>query len=120
MDRKESETIVGYSVFEKFEECYQRNENACYIADSERSAVSFLKNGYGDTDDCRIEKVTFADIMLDYGASSGEYAMESEAFAVFQRIAALNAVTFTSEPYDGIETLLVVEVDGVKIRNDYE
>ena len=120
MDRHESETVVGFSVFEKFEECYQYNENACFIADSQENAETFLKNGYCDADDCRIDTVTFGDIMLDYGASCGEYAMESQAFAVFKRIAGLNGVTFTSEPYDGDDTLLVVEVDGVRIRDDDE
>ena len=128
MDRQESETVVGFSVFEKFEECYQYNENACFIynenacfiADSQENAETFLKNGYGDADDCRIDAVTFGDIMLDYGASCGEYAMERQAFAVFKRIAGLNGVTFTSEPYDGDDTLLVVQVDGVRIRDDDE
>lgn len=118
MDRQESETIVGYSVFEKFEECYQYNEDACFIADSRRSAETFLKNGYSDANDCRIVNITFGDIMRDYGVSCGEYAMESQAFAVFKRIAALNAVTFTSEAFDGDETLLVVQIDGVKISDD--
>jgi hypothetical protein len=68
--------------------------------------------------DCRIDAVTFNDIMLDFGASCGEYAMESQAYSIFKRIAELNNVTFTSEPYDGDESLLVVHVDGVEIRDD--
>jgi hypothetical protein len=114
MDRKESQTVLGYSVFEKFEECYQYNENACFIADTKDSAQTFLKNGYGEANDCRIDAVTFGDIMLDFGASCGEYAMENRAYSAFTRIAKLNNVTFTSEPYDGDETLLVVQVDGVR------
>ena len=31
MDRIESKTVVGFSIFEKFEECYQYNENDCYV-----------------------------------------------------------------------------------------
>ncbi len=120
MDRHESDTVVGFSVFEKFEECYQYNENACFIADSLESAETFLINGYGDADDCRIDKVTFGDIILDYGVSCGEYAMESQAFDVFKKIAGLNGVTFTSEFYDGDGTLLVVQVDGVRMRDDDE
>lgn len=120
MDHQESKTVIGFSVFENFEECYQYNENACFIAGSQENAESFLNNGYVDADDCRIDAVTFGDIMLDYGGSSGEYAMESQAFLVFKRIAGLNGVTFTSEPYDGDDTLLVVQVNGVRIRADDE
>jgi len=119
MDHREQETLIGYSVFEKFEECYQLNENACFIADSQAGAQTFLKNGYADASDCRIDAVTFADIMLDFGFAGGQYAMESQAFKRFKAIAQLNAVSFTSEPCDGDETLRVVEVDGVKRRQDW-
>ena len=118
MARQESETVVGYSVFETFEECYEYNENACFIADTQDTARSFMRNAFSDANDRRIDAVRFGDIMLDFGASCGEYAMESRAYEVFRRIAELNAVTFTSEPYDGDETLLVVQVDGVTIRAD--
>lgn len=110
--------MLGYSVFEKSEECYQYNENACFIADTKDSADEFLQNGYGDVNDCRVDAVTFGDVMQDFGASCGEYAMERQAYGVFKRVAELNEVTFTSEPYDGDETLLVVQVDGVAIRDD--
>ncbi len=46
--------------------------------------------------------------------------MESEAFARFKRIAALNAVTFTSEICDGDVTLFVAQIDGVQIGDDDE
>ena len=57
-------------------------------------------------------------MMCDFGTSCGEYAMESQAYNAFKRIAALNNVAFTSEPYYGDETLLVVQVNGVKISDD--
>ena len=119
MDHEQQATVVGYSVFEKFEECYQYNENACFIADSQSTAQTFLNNGYADASDCRIDAVTFADIMRDFGASGGEYAMEGQAFERFKGVAQVNAVAFTFEPYDGDETLLVVEVDGVKRREEW-
>ncbi len=118
MAHQESETVVGFSVFEKFEECYQYNEDACFIADSKKDAEAFLRNGYGDIDECRIDTVTFGDIMLDYGATYGEYAMESQAFAVFKRIAELNGVNFTFEPYDGDDNLFVVQLVGVRFCDD--
>jgi hypothetical protein len=71
MDCHESQTVLGYSVFEKFEECYQYNENACFIADTKDSANQFLEDGYCNVDDCRIDAVTFGDVVLDFGASCG-------------------------------------------------
>ncbi len=55
--------------------------------------------------------------MRDYGVSAGEYAMELEAFRRFQEIAALNNVSFESEPYDGDDTLIVVNVDATRLEN---
>jgi hypothetical protein len=118
MGQQDLETVVGYAVFDTFEECYEYNENACMIADSLESALEVMKRSFSDAEDCRIDAVTFRDIMSDFGGSCGEYAMESQVYDTFRRIAELNSVTFTSEPYDGDETLLVVEVDGVKRRDD--
>ena len=118
MEHQESETVVGYAVFDTFEECYEYNENACMIASSRESARAVMQRSFSDAKDCRIDAITFRDIMSDVGVSGGEYANESQAYDSFKRIAELNSVTFTSEPYDGIETLLVVQVDGAKSRDD--
>jgi len=118
MDYVKQDTVIGYSVFEKFEECYQYNENACFVADSQASAQAFLENGFDDPKDCRIDAVTFADVMRDFGCSCGEYAFESQAFKVFQSVAALNAVTYDAEPDDGDFLLMVTEVDGVSRTDD--
>ena len=118
MNPSKCETTIGYSVFETFEECYQYNENACFIADSPQNAGRFLRNGYTDASECRIDAIGFDDIMSDYGASFGEYAMEAKAFSRFKTIAERKAVQFTVEPYEGDETLLVVEIDGVARRDD--
>jgi len=111
MTYSESTTVIGFSAFGLFEECYEYNENACYIADSREAAEAFMENS--DTDDFRIDAVTIADIMNDYGVSSGEYAMESAAFRRFSAIAAANGIRFEAEPYDGDESLMVVNVEDV-------
>ncbi len=119
MDLKEPETHIGYSVFETFEECYQYNENACFIAETRAAAETFLRASCIDPGDCRIDTIRFGDIMKDYGASCGEYAMEREAFLRFKSVAELNGIQFRAEPYDGDEGLLVVAIDGV-VRGDDE
>ncbi len=43
MSTAENETTIGYSVFETFEECYQYNENACFIADTVQNAQRQLR-----------------------------------------------------------------------------
>ncbi len=118
MDHQESETVVGYAVFDTFEECYEYNENACMIADSLEDALAIMQRSFSDAEDCRIDAITFRDIMSDFGASCGEYAMERQVYDTFRRIAELNNVTFTSEAYEGLETLLVVEISGVKRCDD--
>lgn len=118
MDHQDSETVLGYAVFDTSEGCYEYGENACMIAGSQESARKVLQRSFSHAEDCRIDPVTFRDIMSDFGASCGEYAMESQAYHAFRKVAELNNVTFTSEPYDGDESLMVVEVDGVKIHED--
>lgn len=56
--------------------------------------------------------------MRDFGVSCGEYALESQAFAAFKRQAELNDVAYEFEPFDGDPPLMVVQVDGVRIRKD--
>ena len=119
MEIGQSETLIGYSIFEVSEECWQYNENACFVADSRDSAEAFLRGGGTPADDCRIEAVCLADILRDFGCSGGEYAMESAAFRRFQSLAELNGVCFDAEPYDGDDSLLVVNIDGV-VRHDDE
>ena len=54
-DLQQAQTQVGYSVFETFEECYQYNENACFIAATREAADVFRRDGYTPADECRIE-----------------------------------------------------------------
>lgn len=117
MDIGQGETLVGYSIFEVSEECWQYNENACFIADSRESAGVFLGNGWTPVCECRIEAVSLSDIQRDFGYSGGEYAIEREAFGRFQRLAELHDVRFQAEPYDGDDSLLVVNIDGI-VRHD--
>jgi hypothetical protein len=115
---KQSTDVIGYSGFDLLEECYEYNEDACYIADSVESAESFVEDSLGGTEDARIDAVTIAEIMNDYGASEGEFAMEPAAFRRFSAIAAANGIQFRAAPYDDDETLMVVEVEGVTSPDD--
>ncbi len=119
MDVSQAESHVGYSIFETSQECWQYNENACFIASTHATAEEFLRNGWTPANECRIEAISFADIMRDFGYSGGEYAIERDAFRRFQQIAQRNDIRFASEPYDGDDSLLVVEIDGV-VRDDDE
>ena len=118
MDLQQAEAQVGYSVFETFEECYQYNENACFIAATRAAADVFRSDSGTQADESRIDAVCFGDIMRDYGGSCGEYAMEREAFLRFKAPAELNGIRFRFEPYDGDDSLLVVEIDGVVMADD--
>ena len=117
MESKDSDTHIGFSVFETFEECYQYNENACFIAATRSAAEAFLRNGYTDPQDCRVDTVCYGDIMKDFGGSCGEYAMEREAFLRFKSVAERDGIEFTAEPYAGDDELLVVDIDGVSMAD---
>jgi len=108
---QDSGAVVGYSGFILFEECYEYNENACFVADTEDRAREFMNNcGYLSAD-YRIDTVTFADIMNDYGSSSGEYAMEPIAFSKFNEIAKKNDVKFETTKFELDPSLTVVDIE---------
>ena len=110
MDFK-SKTIIGYSGFIVYEECYEYNEDACFIADSKESARQFMLDCGHENADYKIKAISFADIMKDYGYSSGEYAMEETAFQVFKKIAEDNRVKFKVKETHLDPTLMVVNVN---------
>jgi len=90
-------TIIGYSAFRLFDECYEYNENACYIADSPESLKEFLGGTMFSVKDYRIDAVKVSDIIDDYGFSLGEFAMEPDALKRFKQTADL---TYSVKPYD--------------------
>jgi hypothetical protein len=111
MTYKDSTTVIGYSVFDLFEECYGYSENACFIADSRAAAQQFVEHSLIVGDEFRIDAVTIDEIMNDFGFSFGEFAMEAEAFRRFKAVAAVNGIDFEATPYYGEESLMVVKVE---------
>ena len=111
-----SNPIIGYSAFILFDECYEYNENACYVADSPESLKAFLKDATFNINDYRFDKIKLSDILDDFGGSSGEFAMEPEALKRFKQV---SSVTYAAEPYDdpfndGEPDLFIVNIDKKK------
>jgi hypothetical protein len=113
-----SEDIIGYSGFEKFEECYEYFENACVIADTPEAAGQLMEDSGCCVEEYRIDPITIEQIMDDYGCSCGEYAMEPEAFTRFTAIAKLKGIRFEARTKDYAESLTIVDVEGVRISED--
>ena len=107
-DRK---LLVGYSVFGTGQECYEYNEDACFIASTPDSAQQFLNVACMIPQDGRVHPVCWEDVLRDYGVSGGEYAMEADAFARFRTLAEEHKVPFESKAYDGDDSLMVVEIE---------
>jgi hypothetical protein len=113
-------SIVGYSAFRLYDECYEYNENACYIADSPESLRAFLEGASFNLKDYRIDTIKLAAIIEDYGCSSGEFAMEPEALKRFKQVTKL---TYSVEPFDdpfndGDPDLFVVNIDSKNVSKD--
>ena len=94
-----SETI-GYSAFRPFDECYEYNENACYIADTPELLRVFLANAPFSVNDYETVVITLSDILDDFGCSNGEYALEPEALARFEKAAESSGISFKVTPYE--------------------
>lgn len=111
MSKEYKNIKIGYSGFILFEECYEYNENACYLADSKDVATQFMMDCGYDKSDFRIDEISLNDLMNDYGCSSGEYAMEKFAFEKFKIIAEKNGIKHEVEEYDLDPTLMVVNIE---------
>ena len=117
-----NDPIIGYSAFILFDECYEYNENACYVAESPESLKAFLEAATLNINDYRFDKIKLSDILDDFGGSCGEFAMEPETLKRFKQV---SSVTYTVEPYDdpfndGEPDLFIVNIDNKKNGVDEE
>jgi hypothetical protein len=110
--------IIGYSGFDSSEECYEYFENSCYIADTPQSAKNLMRNSYSCLGKYRIDPITIVQIMDDFGASCGDYAMEKQAFDRFKAVADKENIRFSVNEEDCDVPLMIVEVKGVKISDE--
>ena len=106
-----SRPLIGYSVYDSGEECFESNEDACYIAATSDAAQQFLEVASMVPGDARVEAVHWDDLLRDFGCSGGEYAMEADAFARFRAMAEEHGVSFEAAAYDGDDSLMVVEIE---------
>ena len=106
-----SRPLIGYSVYDSGEECFESNEDACYIAATSVTAQQFLEVASVFPGDARVEAVHWDDLLRDFGCSGGEYAMEADAFARFRAMAEEHGVSFEAAAYDGDDSLMVVEIE---------
>jgi len=94
--------VIGYSGFHDFEQCYEYNEDACYIADTPESLQEFLSWANWPVKEYRIDPVTIAGILKDVGGSLGEYALEPNALKRFEKAAKALGIGYTVKPYDSM------------------
>ncbi len=110
--------IIGYSGFDPHEGCYEYFENSCYIADTPKAAENLMRNSFLCVGTYRIDPVTIEQIMDDFGASCGDYAMEKEAFDRFKAVADKENIHFIAKEENSDIPLIIVEVEGVRISDD--
>ena len=115
---KTSEITVGYSALRTSDECYEYNENACYIADTSDSLKEFLHNAMLSVNDYETVNVTLSNMQNDFGCSSGEYALEPEALSRFEKAAEKVNINYTVTPYEDSSSqkpkLFIVDINPSK------
>jgi len=67
------DTIIGYSGFDLFEDCYEYFENACYIADTPAAMERLMKDSVACTGKYRIDPVKIDQIMNDYQKTATQF-----------------------------------------------
>ena len=108
---------IGYSGFILYEECYEYNENACYIADTSEMLEQLMMDCGYDRSEFRVDEISINDLLKDYGYSFGEYAMEKLTFEKFKLIAKENDIYYEAEKFDRALDLMVVNIYNVKKVN---
>ncbi len=109
-DKHPDETIVGYSGFILFEQCYEYIENACFVAASFELAHDFLLDCGYDRSDYRVDEVSIRMLRNDYGYSLGEYALEEVAFKKFKQVADEHNIAYSYEAWYLDETVIIVNI----------
>jgi hypothetical protein len=95
----ETDQLIGYTAYDPDEEIYEYVENSCFIADSEANVRKFTENCWKPAEVYKTEPVRLSDILKDFGASGGLYAMEAEALKRFINAAEASGIRYKSEPY---------------------
>jgi hypothetical protein len=94
-----TETVIGYSALERFEECYEFEGEACYIADSPESLRHYLRKAGLPVKDYRLDAVKFAELLNNFGCAFGQYALEAQALARFEEAAKTHGLKYKVEEY---------------------
>ena len=108
-----SSLLIGYSALDLFEDCYEYNENACYIAASPEALKKFLDGAMRPVKNYRIKAVKMSDILNDFGCSGGQYALEPKALERFKSAVKTSNIKYSVERLldDEEPDLFVVDID---------
>ena len=103
--------IIGYSAYDKYEQCYEYVEDSCFIAGGPETLREFTENCRQPAENYEKKEVRLSDILGDFGVSGRRYAMEPAAFERFGKAAEDSGIRYESEPYSGFSDLLYAEVE---------
>jgi hypothetical protein len=119
-----TDSLIGYSAFDLWEECYEYDENACHVSDSPESLKSYLRDAGFSLEGFRLRAIRFSDFLKDFAGSRGQYSLEPQALARFEQAAQAHGLPYEMEEYkDDLVTiepkLYIVSFSGWR-RNDDE
>lgn len=106
-----SSPIIGYSAYDTSEQVYEYNANSCFIADSPETLRAFTKQCWQPAEFYRAAAVRLADMVRDFGASCGRYAMEPEALKRFRQAADECGLDYAIVPDDGYGSSDLTQVE---------
>jgi len=92
--------VIGYSALDLDGlnvDCYEYNENECFVADSPESLHEFVDGIMLRADTYRTDEIRFSDMLADYGCSGGRFCLEPEARRRFERAAANAGIAYDIE-----------------------
>ena len=95
----EKDYFIGFSAYDRYRELYEYIENSCFIADSLETYQIFIENCWVPSKNYQPIRISFSEMVDDFGASAWRYAIEPLAFNRFKTAAEIRAVKYEVKPY---------------------
>ena len=91
--------FIGFSAYDKYRQLYEYVENSCFIADSFETYQVFIESCWVPSENYQPMRISFSEMLDDFGVSMWRYAIESLAFNRFKTAAEIRAVQYEVKPY---------------------
>ena len=93
------DNFIGFSAYDRYQELYEYIEDSCFIADSLETYQVFIENCWTPPEHYQPVRISFSEMLNDFGVSTFRYAIEPLALNRFKTAAEIWTVKYEIKPY---------------------